>query len=303
METDPLVALSNRTAALVAAASSHVVRVDGRHRGSASGVAWSADGVVVTSNHLLERDEEVEVLLPSGEEAPAEVIGRDPTTDLAALRVRASGLAPAAFSDAGELAAGEIVLAVSRPGKSARASLGLLARAAGEWRGPGGGRIDRFLETTLDLHPGISGALALRADGTAVGIVTAGLVRGAAMIVPAETLRRVVKALLSHGGVRRGYLGVSMVPVRLPDVLARACGQAEALLVSGVEPDSPAWRGGILIGDALLSLGGHPVSDPQDLLPVLEEERIGDALAVRVARAGEIRELSVTVGARAGRRP
>src|SRR5512138_3007864 len=115
METDPLVALSNRTAALVSAASAHVVRVDGRHRGPASGVVWSADGVVVTANHALERDEEVDVLLPSGEEAAAEVIGRDPTTDLAALRARASGLAPAALADSGALAAGEIVLAVSRP--------------------------------------------------------------------------------------------------------------------------------------------------------------------------------------------
>ncbi len=298
MEPDVLTDLSKRVASLVAAASAHVVRVEGRRRGAASGVVWSQDGVVVTASHALERDEGIEVFLPSEQEVRGEVLGRDPTTDLAVVRASASGLSAAAFAEADGLAAGELVLAVSRPGRSARAALGILARAAGEWRAPGGGRVDRFLETTLDLHPGLSGALVLRADGAAIGIATAGLVRGAAMILPATTLRRVVKSLLAHGGVRRGYVGVAMVPVRLPSALASEAGQAEALLVSAVEPDSPAARGGLLFGDALLSIGGRAVTDPSDVLPVLEEDRIGDAVAVRIVRAGEIREVTVTIGAR-----
>jgi S1-C subfamily serine protease len=304
MERDVLVDLSKRTADLVATASAHVVRVEGRRRGAASGVVWSQDGVVVTANHALERDEGIEVFLPSEQEVRGEVLGRDPTTDLAVVRAGASGLSAAAFAETDALAAGELVLAISRPGRSARAGLGLLARSAGEWRTPAGGRVDRFLETTLDLHPGLSGALALRADGAAIGIATAGLVRGAAMILPAATLRRVVKSLLAHGGVRRGYIGVAMVPVRLPAALAGGAGQAEALLVSSVEPDSPAARAGLLLGDALLSIGGRSVTDPSDVLPVLEEERIGDAVAVRVVRAGEVREATVTIGARErGRHP
>jgi S1-C subfamily serine protease len=124
------------------------------------------------------------------------------------------------------------------------------------------------------------------------------------MILPAATLRRVVKSLLAHGGVRRGYIGVAMVPVRLPAALAGGAGQAEALLVSSVEPDSPAARAGLLLGDALLSIGGRSVTDPSDVLPVLEEERIGDAVAVRVVRAGEVHEATVTIGARErGRHP
>ncbi len=303
METSALEDLSRRTSALVAAAAAHVLRVDGRHRGPASGVVWSADGVAVAANHAIERDEQVDAFLPSGETAEAEVVGRDPTTDLAVLRVRAPALVPASFVETAGLAAGEIVLAVSRPGRSPRASLGLLARAAGEWRGAGGGRLDRFLETSLELYPGLSGGLAISAAGAAIGLVTSGLLRGAAMIVPTETLRRVVKALLAHGGVRRGYIGVAMVPVRLPTRLAEAAGRETALLVSAVEPDSPAERAGILLGDALLSIGGGPLGDAQDLLPLLEEERIGDALPVRIARGGELRELSVTVGARDRRRP
>jgi S1-C subfamily serine protease len=125
------------------------------------------------------------------------------------------------------------------------------------------------------------------------------------MIIPAATLRRVVGALAAHGGVRRGFLGVATFPIRLGGLAARA-GQPRALLVSAVEPESPAERGGLLVGDAILALGGDPVSEPGDLLPLLEEERIGHPLAARIVRAGELRELTITVGARgerAGRRP
>ena len=304
MEADPLSTLSRRVAQLAAERSPHVVRVDGRHRGPSSGVVWSSDGLVLTTHHALERDEELEIGLPSGETAAAELVGRDPTTDLALLRVSVGGLAAASWSDE-PLATGELVLALSRPGRSPCAALGLVARTAGEFRGGGGGRIDRWLETSLPLAPGLSGALVVGAAGAPVGIATAGLVRGTAMIVPPATLRRVTAALAAHGAVRRGFLGVTTLPVRLGAAGARA-GQPGALLVSAVEPESPADRAGLLLGDVLLSLGGEPVRHAGDLLPLLEEDRIGQPVPVRLLRAGEIRELSVTVGARgerAGRRP
>jgi S1-C subfamily serine protease len=300
MEPDALVALSRRIAALVAERSAQVVRVDGRRRGPAAGVVWSSDGLVVTASHGVERDEELEVGLPSGDTAAAELVGRDPTTDLALVRARATGLSPVEWADA-EPAAGELVLALSRPGRSPRATLGLVARAAGEYRGAGGGRIDRWLETSLDPAPGLSGALAVGASGAALGLATAGLVRSTIMIVPPATLRRVVRGLAAHGGVRRGFLGVATFPVRLPEELRAAAGQGGALLVSAVEPDSPAARAGLLLGDALVALGGAAVNEPGDLLPLLEEERIGEPLAVRLVRAGEVREVTVTVGARGER--
>ncbi len=295
---DALTALSRRTAALVAERAVHVVRIDARRRGPASGIVWSADGLVVAAHHAVERDDELEVGLPSGDTTTAEVVGRDPSTDVALLRARATGLSPAPWGDADALAAGELILAVSRPGRSPRASLALLARAAGEYRAAGGGRIDRFLETTIEPHPGLSGSLVASAAGAPVGMATSGLVRGAAMIVPAATLRRVVRSLAAHGGVRRGYLGVATFPVRLPPAIAAAENRSGALLVSYVEPDGPAARAGVLQGDALLSLGGAPIAEPGDLLPLLEEERIGEAVPVRLVRAGEGRELAVTVGAR-----
>ncbi|HEX9241931.1 MAG TPA: S1C family serine protease [Anaeromyxobacter sp.] len=301
---DALTALSRRTAALVAEHAPHVVRVEGRRRGPASGVVWSADGLVVTAHHVLERDEEVEIGLASGERATAEVLGRDPTTDLALLRASATGLPVPVWTDEAP-APGELVLSLSRPGKSVRAALGMVARTAGEWRTGAGGKIDRYLETSLDLAPGLSGSLAIGAGGAALGVACAGLVRGTVMVVPPATLRRVVGALAAHGAVRRGYLGIATFPVRLGALAARA-GQPHALLVSAVEPESPAERGGLLVGDALLALGGEPVTEPGDLLPVLEEDRIGQPVAARIVRGGEVRELTVTVGARgerAGRRP
>jgi S1-C subfamily serine protease len=302
---DVLTTLSRRTAALVAERAPHVVRVEGRRRGPASGVVWSADGLVVTAHHVLERDEEVELGLPSGETVTAEVVGRDPTTDLALLRAKATGLAAPDWVDPGSASPGELVLALSRPGKNVRASLGIVARTAGEWRTGAGGKIDRYLETSVELAPGMSGSLVVGAGGAALGVASAGLVRGTVMVVPPLTLRRVVGSLAAHGGVRRGYLGVATFPVRLGALAAR-CGQPHALLVSAVEPASPAERGGLLVGDALLALGGAPVAEPGDLLPLLEEDRIGQPVAARIVRGGEVRELTVTMGARgerAGRRP
>jgi S1-C subfamily serine protease len=305
MAHDLLVTLSDRITTLAAQLAAHVVRVEGRRRGAGSGVVWSEDGLVVTAHHALDRDDEVEVGLPSGDTAVAEVVGRDPSTDLAALRVRGTTLSPAAWSESeSPLAAGALVLGVTRPGRSPRVSLGLVTRAAGEYRGPAGGRLDRYLETSLDLHHGLSGGLVASAAGAPLGLATAGLVRGTAMIVPTETLRRVVASLVAHGAVRRGYLGVATFPVRLPPDAATAAGQGEALLVSAVEPDSPAGRAGLLLGDALLSLAGTSLSDMGDLLPLLEEPRIGETVPLRLVRAGEVREVSVTIGAREhGRRP
>jgi S1-C subfamily serine protease len=292
-----LTGFSDALTALATQGASHVVRVDGRRRGPASGVVWSADGVVVTTHHTLDRDEEVRVGLPSGDEVPAEVLGRDPSTDLAALRV-AGGLEPAAWGEDTDVKPGALAVGLSRPGRSARVSVGVVARAAGEYRVRGGGRIDRWLETTLELHPGISGSLVLGPDGRAYGLATAGLVRGTAMVVPPATLRRVVKSLLTHGEVRRGYLGIATHPVPLPPEIRARTGEEMALLVSRVEPDSPAARAGIVLGDALLSFGEDTLQDPGELLALLSEDRIGDTVAMKLLRAGEVTQIQVTIGAR-----
>ena len=299
---DALLALSDRLQALVQSASPHVVRVEGRRGAPASGVAWSPDGLVVAAHHAVDRDDEIEVGLPDGTSAGASVAGRDPTTDLAVLRVKGATLAAVEWAEP-PLGAGALLLSVSRPGRSPRADLGVLARAAGEWRAPTGGKLDRYLEASLALRPGLSGALVLSAAGAPVGLATAGLLRGAALIVPPATLRRVVRSLLAHGQVRRGWLGIASLPVSLPGPLRERTGEEVALLVTRVEAGSPAERAGLLLGDAILSFGGEALQDPGELYAVLTEDRIGDALPLRLLRAGDVRELAVTVGARGEGRP
>jgi S1-C subfamily serine protease len=213
------------------------------------------------------------------------------------LRAACGGLAAAEWASAPPRV-GSLLLGLSRPGRSLRAALGAVARVGGEWRTAAGGRVERWLEVDLPLRPGYSGTLLVDAAGRGLGLAAGGLARGSALALPPETLRRVVEALLAHGAVRRGYLGVVTFPVRLPPPAERAAGQATALLVTGVESGSPADRAGLLLGDAILAVEGRPVAHASDLLPFLEPERVGGTLRARLWRAGAATELSLPVGAR-----
>jgi S1-C subfamily serine protease len=301
MSIENLAELSDGLAELAARAAPWVVRVDAGRGAPASGAVWAADGTVIAASHALERDEEIEIGLEGGETARAELVGRDPGIDLAVLRAARSGLAPAAFAEAAPRP-GALVLGLSRPGRGPRVSLGAVSRVGPEWRAPSGGRLDRYLEVDLALRPGFSGGLVVGARGEALGLAAGGLLRGQALVVPPETLRRVVKAILSHGAVRRGFLGIATVPVRLPPALEREAGQAVGLLLTAVEPASPAERAGLALGDLLLAVEGKPVAHAGELLPFLEEERIGEAVVGRVWRAGAAREVKVVVGARGDER-
>lgn len=295
--TEPLEQFSDALAAVVERTAPSVVRVEGRRRGAASGVAWSED-VVVTTHHALEFDE-VSVGLPEGRAHQASLVGRDPGTDLAVLRVPGAGLAPAAWADVDGLKVGHLVLAVSRPGRTAQARLGMVAALADGWRTPSGGKVDRYLQTDLALHSGFSGSALVDSAGRVRGLNTAGLLRATATAMPTATVRRVVESLLAHGQVRRGYLGIGAQPVRLPGGVEG--GQAAALLISSVQADSPASRGGLMLGDVLLALDGHPLAHPADLLPLLDEDRIGTTSRARVLRGGEVREVEIVIGARTDR--
>jgi len=302
MSVERLVEVSEGMAAAAAAAAPWVVRVEGGRRGPASGTVWSSDGMVLAAGHALEREEALTVGLEGGETAPAELLGRDPATDLAVLRVARGGLAPAEWSDTAPRP-GQLLLGLARPGSGPRLALGAVARVGPEWRTPAGGRLERYLEADLPLRPGFSGGLLLGAGGKALGLAAGGLLRGAALGIPPEALRRLVKAILAHGGVRRGFLGISTLPVRLPPAAARELGREVGLLVTAVEPDSPAERAGLLLGDTVVQAAGQGVAHASELLPFLEEERIGEALLLRTLRAGAVREVPVTVGARPRRRP
>jgi len=176
--------------------------------------------------------------------------------------------------------------------------MGIVSALGGEWRTPSGGRVDRYLQTDLELQPGFSGSLLVDVSGRAIGLNTSGLWRGHSLAIPTTTIRRTVETLLAHGRIRRGFVGIGTFPVHLPSNLELQAGQSSALLVIAVQPNSPAERAGLTLGDALLSIEGRRLAQVDDLLEALAEDAIGKELKLRAVRAGQIQELGVTVGTR-----
>ena len=297
--SSPALDLSELLASVVEKAGDSVVQVAARRGIGSTGVAWSEDGVVVAADHNVQREEEITLGLPDGSTVPARLVGRDPSTDLAVLRAEASGLALPEWADLAGVKVGHLALGVLRPGRSVRATFGIVSAVGEEWRTPGGGRLDRYVQTDLDILKGFSGSLVVDVRGRALGLGTAGLLRGHAMVVPPATLKRVVTALLEHGRIPRGQLGVGLVPVRLPPSFP-AAGPATGLMVVMVQPGSAADKSGVLLGDILIELDRHPVADLSQLHSLLSEERVGTPLTLHLLRAGELRTLEVTLQAREG---
>jgi S1-C subfamily serine protease len=288
---------SDQLAAISAENAPSVVRVEAGRRIPASGVVW-ADGVIVTAHHAVATEDGITIGTDDGEPLPATFAGRDPGTDLLVLRVDTTHLRVPAWSAADDLRVGHLVLALARPGRSARAALGIVSALGGDWRSGTGGRLERYVESDLGLSPGFSGGLVVDARGRALGMRTSGLVRGRSLIVPVATLERVAQSLLAHGSVRRGFLGIGTYPGRLPAPLAREIGQEGGLVVIAVEPESPAARAGIRLGDVVVGLGGTPVETTGDLLACLDEGQIGTELTARIVRAEVPAEIPIAVGAR-----
>lgn len=300
-----LEALSNDLAGAVERAGASVVAVHARRRIPASGILWRA-GIVVAADHTVHKDEDVRVTLPDGTEVRARVAGRDPGTDLCILRLpdesRRGGAEAASVSRA-PARVGQLVLAIGRPGAAVTASFGAVSAVGPEWRTWRGGRLDQFVRLDLAIYDGFSGGPLVHASGQVLGVCTSGLARGAALAIPAVTVDRVVDQLEAGGGrVRRGFLGVGTQPVVLPEsVRARLAPVGDAvprvgLMVVAVEPDAPADRAGILLGDVVVALGDEAVEDPRDVLALLGPETIGTELRLTLVRAGAPMTLTVTLG-------
>ena len=295
---DTLAALSDGLAEAVEKVGASVVRVHGRRRRSGSGVVYEP-GLVLTASHVVEREEDLSVETGEGRKLPAQFLGRDPSMDLAVLRVEGLEAEAVTFADA-EPRIGHLALAVGSRGRgdSVRATLGVVSSVGGPMRTWRGGRIERYIQADVTPYPGFSGGPLIGVQGEVLGILTSGFGRGAAFAIPAGLARRVADSLAERGSVRRGYLGILSQPVHLPDGGQTGLTQRGGLLVVGVEDGSPAGNGGLIVGDILATLDGQPVEDTDDLLALLTGDRVGRSVPVGVVRGGELTTLDVSVGER-----
>ena len=292
-----LTELSAALATAVSQADSGIVRVEGRRRFGATGIVWG-EGLILTANHVVSRDDGLKLGLPNGEQASASLVGRDPSTDLALLKTDASGLTPLTEGNKQELGVGNLVLALGRPGRTVQATLGIVSALGDSWRTQLGGEIDRYLQTDVVMYPGFSGGPLVDAAGQLIGLNTSALGRGVSLTIPTQTLARVADALQAHGRVQRGYLGVSTQRVHLPDNLKAELNQKRGLLIVSVESDSPAAQAGLTLGDTLVNFAGSPVQSHDDLLALLAGDMVGTAVPAKFVRGGQVHSTEITVAAR-----
>ncbi len=289
---------SDALAGAVAQAGASVVRVEARRRMGASGVVWGPNGLILTADHVLERDEDLAVGLADGRTVGATIVGRDAGTDLALLRVQATDLTPIQRGPAPRV--GNLALLVARPGAGPAASIGVVSAIGGPGRTRRGGWLEGTIRTDATFFPGFSGGAMVDTSGRMLGLATSYRGGDYGVAIPLETVERVTAALTSHGRIKRGYLGLTSQPVAIPETLRQklALGQETGLLIVGVEEGSPAERGGLLLGDVLVAFGGQPVRHTDDLLNSLGPDRVGQPTAARVIRGGEPRDLTLSVGER-----
>lgn len=282
----------------VEVAGRSLVRIEARRRQTATGIIWSADGLIVTAHHVVERDGQIRVGLPDGSVTSAVLVGRDPTTDIAVLRAKTEGLTPATWAELDSVRVGHLVLAVGRPEASAQATLGVISALDDGWRTMAGGTVDAYIQTDVVMYPGFSGGALVGANGAFIGMNSSLLARGASLALPATTLRRVTDSLKEHGRVKRGFLGVNAQAVRLPASLAESVDQETGLLLAAVEQGSPAETAGLMVGDILISLDEQPVRHMDDLMALLSSDRAGKNVPARVLRGGQVTDLVVSIGER-----
>jgi S1-C subfamily serine protease len=289
--------LSSQLAAAVETAGNSVVAIHARRRIPSSGIVWR-DGVIVSASHTVRRDEEIPVTLPNGDSTVATVAGRDPATDLIALRipggVAKSHVAPRA--DSSSLRVGSLVLAVGRPGRNVSASFGIISAVGEGWRSWQGARIDRVFRLDLSVYDGFSGGSLVDASGAVLGLNNSALARGTPMALPAKAVDRVLDELLERGHVRRPFIGVAVQPVALSASVVKQhkLGHDNGLLILSIADSSPADTAGMLLGDVLLEAGGQQLGRPDELLDALAAVQAGGTVALKILRGGTIKTVSIT---------
>ncbi|GAB4495142.1 MAG: trypsin-like peptidase domain-containing protein [Anaerolineales bacterium] len=289
-----LVELSNAFASAVETAGKATVMVNARRRMPATGIAYAAD-LVLTADHAVERDENLSVTLFNGSEISASLAGRDPGNDLALLRLERSEAFPASAADDAKI--GQLVLALGRPSTDGiEASLGVVSALGGPLRTPRG-MIERYLRTDTTMYPGFSGGPLIDSEGRVVGVNTS-FGRGMPFSIPAGVAWKTAEQLARHGSIRRGYLGIRSQMVEVPSAGQQALNreQATGLLVMGIEANTPASQGWLIVGDILVGLNGHPVRDHDELFALLTGDLVGQSTPVEILRGGQPQVVLVLIG-------
>jgi len=298
-EPNPLTALSEAMAEAVQKAGAATVLVNARRRFPASGIAYAPD-MILTADHVVERDDDITVMLPDGSEVKASVAGRDPGSDLAVLRLERA-VASAAEPAPQDPRVGQLTLSLGRPTpEGIQASLGIVSAIGGPVRTGRGGLLDRYLRTDATPYPGFSGGPLVDTAGRVIGVNTSGLARGASLAIPVGLAWATAETLAKHGRVRRGYLGVRSQPVSIPASQQKALDrdQTSGLLLVGVEENSPSEAGGLMVGDIIVAIAGQLVTDADQLLASLVGDLVGKPTPVQVLRGGQAMSIQVTIGER-----
>jgi S1-C subfamily serine protease len=298
-ENNLLSSLSKAMADAVEIGGSGTVLLNARRRFPASGVLYEAD-LILTASHVIEREDDIPVVLADGSELTADLLGRDPGSDLAVLRLGSAVTSPAEFTPQ-DARVGQLVLALGRPTpEGIQASLGVVSAVAGPVHTRRGGLLERHIRTDAIPYPGFSGGPLIDSAGHVLGVNTSGLTRGASIAIPSGLALQIAQSLVEHGSVKRGYLGVRSQPVEIPQHQQDALGrqQASGLLLVGIERKSPAEEAGLMVGDILVGFAGAPVADPDELFTHLTGEVVGSPTVVEIVRAGTLENVTVTIGER-----
>jgi S1-C subfamily serine protease len=299
-----LVNLSNELAEIVRVADPHIVCVRARRHYPSSGVRWSPD-VVVTADHTIQREEDITIALADGKTVAATLAGRDPGTDLAVLKIPSPGSSAHHIGRSQGVKAGELALVIGRsPDSGVNASLGIISANSGRWRTWRGGHLDAYIRLDAKLFPQSSGGAVVNARGEIVGIATSALSRIAGVAIPVSTIESVAEKLLQRGFVPRGYLGFGVQEVPFSEELRKKLSipNRSGLIVLTVEPEGPADRAGILIGDVVTRIGDALVEQTDDLREYSDSGIIGKPAKITYIRGGALTASTVTVGERPGRR-
>ncbi len=295
-----LMELSNALAQTTEQAAVSTVAVHTESRGSSSGVIWRTR-IIVTAEHALRRDEEIQVTLPDGRVVAAELVGRDVSTDLAVLKCADASASTTRFGAVESLKPGNLTMVVGRTRASGPvAALGVVSLVAGERRSWTGASLTPYIRLDVSLQSTAVGGAVVDAQGQVVGIATPRFARFGAIIVPAPHVNRVVDILLQKGHIPRGYLGVGLQTVRLPDALRTSLQRKEktGAILLDVEPGGPAHKAGMLIGDILVSLAGQSIARFEDVQSHLQPENIGKSLTAKIVRGGAAQDVSIAVAER-----